>query len=163
MLSKSEQLEQLFVQWERAQENETDSSWKLTKGGKNITKNHFRRDGIVDETVFAKETRKTLFISNEANDDECSAKINTKPNTVDDYRRYYKMGYDDWLGKMRERTSALYKIVAGIGRMEMSDADAALRYAVMDLNKRGGGSDVKSASHIEEYCKRYQDFIKRES
>ena len=50
----------------------------------------------------------------------------------------------------------------GIGRMEMSDADAALHYAVMDLNKRGGGSDLKSAAHIEEYCKYYQNFIKRE-
>ena len=46
--------------------------------------------------------------------------------------------------------------------MEMSDADATLHYAVMDLNKRGGGSDVKSAAHIEEYCKYYQNFIKRE-
>lgn len=87
-----------------------------------------------------------LFISNEANDDEYSAKTNAKPNNVDDYWRYYEMDYDDWLGKMRERTSALYKIVAGIGRMEMSDANAALHYAVMDLNKRGGGSDVKSSA-----------------
>lgn len=162
MISKSEQLEQLFLKWELAQENESDSLWQLTKGGNNITKSHFRRDGIIDEAVFAKETRKTLFISNEANDDEYSAKTNAKPNNIDDYRRYCETGYDDWLGKMRERTSALYKIVAGIGIMEMSDADAALHYAVMDLNKRGGGSDVKSAAHIEEYCKYYQNFIKRE-
>ena len=161
MISKSEQLEQLFLKWELAQENESDSLWQLTKGGNNITKSHFRRDGIIDEAVFAKETRKTLFISNEANDDEYSAKTNAKPNNIDDYRRYCETGYDDWLGKMRERTSALYKIIAGIGIMEMSDADAALHYAVMDLNKRGGGSDVKSAAHIEEYCKYYQNFIKR--
>jgi hypothetical protein len=92
-----------------------------------------------------------LFISNEANDDEYSAKTNAKPNNVDDYWRYYEMDYDDWLGKMRERTSALYKIVAGIGRMEMSDANAALHYAVMDLNKRGGGSDVKSSALHSSY------------
>ena len=162
MISKSEQLEQIFVKEEREQENETDLSRKLTKGGKNITKSHFRRDGIIDEAIFYKEKRKTLFISNEANDDEYSAKTNAKPNNVDDYRKYYETGYDDWLGKMRERTSALYKTVAGIGRIEMSDVDAALHYAVMDLNKRGGGSYVKSASHIEEYCRYYQDFIKRE-
>ncbi len=66
MISKSEQLEQLFLKWELAQENESDSLWQLTKGGNNITKSHFRRDGIIDEAVFAKETRKTLFISNEA-------------------------------------------------------------------------------------------------
>lgn len=162
MTSKSAQLEQLFIKWELAQENETASSWELTRGSKNITKNHFRRDGIIDEFVFATETRKILFISNEANDDEYSAKTNMKPNSIDDYRKYYATGYDDWLGKMRERTSALYKIVAGIGMNKMSDSDAAIHYAVMDLNKRGGGADVKDASHIEEYCKCYQDFIKRE-
>lgn len=98
MISKSEQLEQLFLKWEREQESETDLSWKLTKGGKNITKSHFRRDGIINEAIFIKEKRKTLFISNEANDDEYSAKTNAKPNNVDDYRRYYETGYDDWLG-----------------------------------------------------------------
>ncbi len=48
MASKSAQLEQLFIKWELLQANETDPSWKLTKGDKNITKNHFRRDGIID-------------------------------------------------------------------------------------------------------------------
>lgn len=162
MVSKSVQLEQLFVEWELAQENEPDTSWELTKGGRNITKNHFRRDGIIDNTVFAKETIKVLFISNEANDDEYSAKNNLKPNTIDDYHKYYQTGYDDWLGKMRERTSALYKIIAGIGINEMSDSDAAVHYAVMDLNKRGGGSDVKDAVHIEEYCNYYKAFIRKE-
>lgn len=58
MVSKSEQLEQLFIEWEYAQENEPDSSWKLTQGGENITKSHFRRDGIIDEAVFSKEKEK---------------------------------------------------------------------------------------------------------
>ena len=51
MVSKSEQLEQLFIEWEYAQENEPDFSWERTRGGKNITKSHFRRDGIIDEAV----------------------------------------------------------------------------------------------------------------
>ena len=143
MVSKSEQLEQLFIEWEFAQENEPNFSWERTRGGKNITKNHFRRDGIIDEAVFSKEKRKVLFISNEANDDEYSARFNPKPNTVDDYQKYYETGYDDWLGKMRERTSAIYKVVAEIGINEMSDSDAAIHYAVMDLNKRGGGLMLK--------------------
>lgn len=162
MVSKSEQLEQLFIEWEYAQENEPDFSWKRTRGGKNITKSHFRRDGIIDEAVFSKEKRKVLFISNEANDDEYSAKSNPKPNTIDDYRKYNKTGYDDYLGKMRERTSAIYKVVAEIGINEMSDSDAAIHYAVMDLNKRGGGEDVKGALHIQEYCQYYKEFIKKE-
>ena len=143
-------------------ENEPDSSWKLTQGGENITKNHFRRDGIIDEAVFSKEKRKVLFISNEANDDEYSAKFNSKPSNIDDYRKYYETGCDDWKGKMRERTSAIYKVVADIGINEMSDSDAAIHYAVMDLNKRGGGADIKSALHIQEYCKYYKEFIKKE-
>lgn len=134
----------------------------MTKGGKNITKGHFRRDGIIDESCFAREDAKILFLSNEANDDGYSAKINAKPNTVEDYRAYYQTGRDDWLGKMRERTSALYKTIAGIGIDEMSNSDAAIHYAVMDLNKRGGGSDVRSAAHIEEYCKVYGKYIRRE-
>lgn len=44
MVSKTEQLEQLFIEWEYAQENEPDFSWERTRGGKNITKSHFRRD-----------------------------------------------------------------------------------------------------------------------
>ena len=162
MVSKTEQLEQLFIEWEYAQENEPNFSWDQTRGGKNITKSHFRRDGIIDESVFSKEKRKVLFISNEANDDEYSARFNPKPNNIDDYQKYYETGYDDWLGKMRERTSAIYKVIAKIGINEMSDSDAAIHYAVMDLNKRGGGADVKDALHIQEYCKYYKEFIKKE-
>lgn len=102
-----------------------------------------------------------LFISNEANDDEYSAKFNSKPSNIDDYRKYYETGCDDWKGKMRERTSAIYKVVAGIGINEMSDSDAAIHYAVIDLNKRGGGA-IKSALRIQEYCKYYKEFIKKE-
>lgn len=71
MVSKTEQLEQLFIEWEYAQENEPNFLWEQTRGGKNITKSHFRRDGIIDESVFSKEKRKVLFISNEANDADC--------------------------------------------------------------------------------------------
>lgn len=161
MVSKSEQLEQLFIEWEYAQENEPDSSWKLTQGGENITKSHFRRDGIIDEAVFSKEKRKVLFISNEPNDNDYSAKSNLKPNNIDDYRKYYETGYDGWKGKMRERTSAIYKVVAGIEINEMSYSNAAIHYAVMDLNKRGGGAAAK-VERIQEYCKYYKEFIKKE-
>lgn len=51
MVSKSEQLEQLFIEWEYAQENEPDFSWERTRGGKNITKSHFRRDGILTKIL----------------------------------------------------------------------------------------------------------------
>ena len=162
MALKSKQLEQLFIEWEYAQEREPNFSWESTRDGKNITKSHFRRDGIIDEVVFSKEKRKILFISNQANDDEYSAKFNSKPNSIIDYKKYYETGYDDWKGKMRERTSAIYKIVAGIGIEEMSNSDAAIHYAVMDLNKRGGSADIKDGVHIQAYCKYYKEFIRKE-
>lgn len=161
-MNRAEQLKCLFKEWKLAQEQEPDDIWKLTKSGQNITKKHFREDGIIDEKVFSKEKRKILFISNEANDDNYSASVNANPSNIKDYIRYYECGVDDWKGKMRERTSAIYKIVAGISINEMSDSDAAIHYAVMDINKRGGGPDVKSAKHIEEYCRYYKEFIKKE-
>ena len=159
---KTDQLTALFERWKAEQEREPDYSWAKTKGGRNITKSHFREDGIIDEETFSAETRKVLFISNEANDDEYSAKTVINPSSVADYRRYYETGHDDWLGKMRERTSALYKVIAGIGIDEMLDSDAALHYAIMDINKRGGGADVRSASHIEAYCNYFKQYIRQE-
>lgn len=62
MISKSEQLEQLFIEWEHAQEKEPDSLWERTRGGENITKKHFRRDGIIDEAIFlGKKEKYCLF------------------------------------------------------------------------------------------------------
>ena len=162
-MNKSEQLEALFKEWEKAQESEPEDIWECTNGGNsNISRSHFRRDGIIDENVFNTEERKVLFISNEANDNEYSAKTDSKPSNIADYKKYYETGHDDWKGKMRERTSALYKVVTGIGIDEMSDPDAAIHYAVMDINKRGGGADIKGGSHIEEYCRHYRNFIYRE-
>ena len=161
-MSKSEQLSELFEQWRTEQENEPDESWRITKGGKNITKKHFRSDGIINENYFEREKIKVLFISNEANDDEYSAKTNTNPSNICDYNKYYETGYDNWKGKMRERTSAIYKVIAGYGINNISDSDAAILYAVMDLNKRGGGPDVKGAMHIRAYCSYYRKYIQKE-
>lgn len=159
---KTDQLMELFERWKAAQVREPDLSWSKTKSGKNITKRHFREDGIIDEDTFLTERRKILFISNEANDDEYSAATDTYPSNIADYLKYFETGHDDWLGKMRERTSALYKVIAGIGIDEMPDPDAAIHYAVMDINKRGGGADVRSAAHIEAYCDYYKQYIRQE-
>ena len=73
--SKTQQLQVLFADWQEAQKNEPDSSWRITNGGNtNITKVHFQIDGIIDEEVFSDEKRKILFISNEANGNEYGAK-----------------------------------------------------------------------------------------
>lgn len=161
--SKSEQLEQLFLEWESAQKNEPDVIWILTNGGNtNITKEHFRRDGIIDEATFEKEKVKVLFISAEANDNEYSALTNSRPNSVDDYREYHFTGNETWKGRMRERLAELYKVVSGMERGGMSNPEAAMHFAIMDINKRGGGPEIKGGKHLKAYCKHYAGFIRRE-
>jgi hypothetical protein len=161
--SKSEQLKILFAEWENAQENEPNSLWKITNGGnKNIGKAHFRRDGIIDENIYKNETRKVLFISAEADDNDYSARTREKTDTIKDYLEYHRTGKDDWNGKMREHLAEIYKVICGIGRNDLPNNEAVLHFAVMDINKRGGGSDIKSGNHIKEYCRYYANYIRRE-
>ena len=161
--SKSEQLEKLFKVWEKAQAEEPDDIWMQTRGNsRNITKEHFRRDGIIHERTFEKEKTKILFISAEADDDEYSAATNKTPNTVNDYLYFNLTGNDDWGGKMRLRLAEIYKVISQIERNSMPNAEAALHFAVMDLNKRGGRSRIDDGKHIQAYCRRYADFICKE-
>ena len=161
--SKSAQLEQLFLEWQSAQNNEPDKIWKFTNGGNaNITKEHFRRDGIIDEATYEKERVKVLFISAEANDNDYSALTNPHPNSANDYREYHLTGNETWKGRMRERLAELYKIISGTDRNSMSNPEAAMHFAIMDINKRGGGSNIKSGEHIKEYCRYYAGFIRKE-
>ena len=128
----------------------------------NITKEHFRRDGIIDEKTFENEKRKVLFISAEANDDQYSVSSNEKPNSVDDYVEYSRTGYESWKGRMRERLAEMYKVICRIERNSMSNPEAVLHFSIMDINKRGGGSDMKKGTHVREYCRYYADFIRTE-
>lgn len=160
---KSERLEQLFLEWSNAQENEQDNVWKLTNGGNaNISKSHFRRDGIIDETTYDNERVKVLFISAEANDNDYSALTNHRPNSVNDYREYSETGNETWKGRMRERLAEMYKVISDTERNAMSNPEAVLHFAIMDINKRGGGSDIKNGNHIKEYCRYYAQYIRRE-
>ena len=161
--SKTDQLEILFREWETAQRNEPDDVWKVTNGGNaNITKGHFRRDGIIDEPTYNKEQVKVLFISAEANDNEYSALTDSTPNSVNDYREYHVSGHETWKGRMRERLAELYKVISGTERCSMSNPEAVMHFAVMDINKRGGGAQIGKGHHIEAYCRYYQRFIRRE-
>lgn len=156
-------LDQLFSLWQRAHANEREESWQQTRGSAiNITKEHFRRDGIIDNDIFQKEDRKILFISSEANDDEYSAKTTVFSSTIDDYRSYHIHRHDDWKGKMRERLSEIYKVISRKDRYSLANPDAALHFSVMDINKRGGGALVGGDNHIENYCKLYASFIREE-
>ena len=160
-MTKTERLEQLFEEWEAVQESETPQSLLKTMRGANITPSHFRRDGIIDEPTFENERMKVLFVSYEANDDEYSAKITPKTNTVEDYREYYDSGIERYRGQMKARTSEYYKIISKTPQETLSNSDAVLHYAIMDLNKRGGQKNIND-EHVLEYCRIYKEYIKRE-
>ena len=160
---KTKDLETLFLEWEKAQDNEPEWLWKITNGGNNnIGKSHFRRDGIIDEDTFRSEATKVLFISAEANDNNYSAITQPKTNTVLDYREYYRTGIDDYGGNMKEMLAEMFKIICGIERNSLANNKAVMRFAVMDINKRGGGSSIGNGNHLKAYCKYYAPFIRKE-
>jgi len=161
MGQKTNLLNNLFDKWESAHSNESEESLKKTIHGENISKEFFQRDGIIDEEIFGKEKKKILFLSNEANSNNYNAaKGQPKSNYQNEYLDYFKNGKDDWRGKMRERTCALYLFLVGIYDLHYSNY--ANRFAMMDLNKRGGKSKIDGGQHIVEYCRVYKDFIKQE-
>ena len=162
-IKKTSQLEQLFLEWENAQKNEPDAVWKLTNGGNaNITREHFRRDGIIDEATYDNEKVKVLFISAEANDNSYSALTNSHPNSIYDYREFHFTGKETWKGRMRERLAELYKVISGIERNSMSNPEAVMHFAIMDINKRGGGPEIKGGKHLKAYCRYYAKYIRKE-
>lgn len=160
-MTKTEILSNLFDDWEKAQLEESDESLLLTISGKNIRKESFERDGIIDEEAFNKEKVKVLFITAEANvDDYGASKGIVKTNYRDEYLHYFKTGKDEWRGKMRERICAIYGFITNQKDVEFHLL--ANKFAVMDLNKRGGKKNIDDGSHIVEYTKIYKDFMIQE-
>ena len=160
-MNKQEQLNQLFKEWKNAHHLEPDESLKKTINGKYIDKDFFEKDGIIDEVAYLNEKTKVLFISAEANADEYNAKNGIKETDYCKvYIDYYYSGKDDWKGKMRERLSAIYGCITN--QPEMPFHELANRFAVMDLNKRGGKSTLDGGEHIKHYVEYYKEYIKKE-
>ena len=63
---------------------------------------------------------------------------------------------------MRERLAELYKVISGGERSEMSNPEAVMHFAIMDISKRGGGPEIKGGKHLKAYCKQYAGYIRRE-
>lgn len=167
--SKTEQLNELLKKWEMAQIEESDENWEnKTKGNVQfLTKYHFCRDGIIDEAIFEKENKKVLFISNEANDDEKTSANRLKTDRINDFNEYFREKEDCWNGKLRETVCAFYKVI--IQDYEIPEYKVAKNFAFMNINKRGGKGSINddnykrgNKNHIEEYCKYYAEYIKKE-
>ncbi len=160
---KTKQLDRLFDDWKKAQEEEPEEHWRITNGGNaNITRKHFRSDGIIDEATFNREERKVLFISTEANDNDYSAKTELYPSSVKDYREYHETRTEVYRGRMKEKLAELYKTITRRERNSLPNPDAVMHFAFMDINKRGGGNKVRSWDSIEAYCSYYREYIRRE-
>ena len=160
-MNKTERLNELFDEWEKAHEVESDDSFSKTSNGENVTKECFERDGIIDEFAFEKEKVKVLFISAEANADKYNLKEGVyKTDYHQSYLDYCKDGKDDWGGKMRERLCGMYKFLTN--QPEMPLKEAANKFAVMDINKRGGKAKIDGGKHIAEYARVYKEFIRKE-
>lgn len=163
--SKTEQLKELFDDWKKAQNIEEDEIFKNTKGDtKYVAKTTFCEDGIINEEIFEDRKQnpiKVLFISNESNSDEEHA-----GSRVTAFNDYYnsKDKKDNWSGKLRERTCALYKVITN--NYKVSEWEVARNFAFMNINKRAGNKTINDKNngknHIEIYCEQYKCFIKRE-
>lgn len=173
-ITKTQELESLFQEWKNQQAQEPDENFKYTKGDTiHITKNYFCKDGIINESIFEQSKVKVLFITNESNDDSIQKDNSTLDRRVD-FTDYYESHKDNWDGKLRERVCALYKVITEdnpsfTDYYDNNAYEAARSFAFMNINKRGGLRTIKDsnetfgkANHIEEYCKIYHSYMKRE-
>jgi len=169
--TKTKQLKELFENWKKAQIEENEEHWQnKTRGNTTyISKRQFCEDGIINEDFFEKEPKKVLFISNEANDDYEAHRNRIETSRIKDFQEYYKDKEieNEWGGKLRERVCALYKVI--IKDYDIPEHLVAEKFAFMNINKRGGGKNIADENwkrgyenHIEEYCKYYADYIKKE-
>ena len=160
-MNRINQLNALFAEWRIKHSNESRESLAKTMNGEHITKDFFEVDGIICEEAFEKEPKKVLFISAEANADEYNGKAGVEQT---DYRNayldYFKSAHDDWGGKMRERICGMYKFLTKQSDKKLNEM--ANKFAVMDINKRGGKATIDKGKHLVEYTKVYKDFINRE-
>ena len=158
-MSKTEELKELFIEWRKAQSEESEESLKKTKiDSKNITKDHFCEDGIICEEVYDKQTKKVLFIAKEPN--IAKYKTETVSYQTKDFLDFYNDGIENWGGRLRYNICKYYAWMIDNERMENLHK-LADRFAFMNLNKRGGDENAKDKM-IAEYCKEYKDFIIRE-
>lgn len=163
MESKTLLLKALMEEWIERHKNESDADYEKCKGDTvNISKKSFCIDGIINESVYLSEKTRVLFVSNEANDDEYSAKTSEELITsrIESFQKYYETGDDCWRGRMRERICAIYREISGEKNVQLHKL--ANRFAFMNINKRGGTNNIGDGEHLINYCELYKDFMLKE-
>jgi len=133
-------------------------SWKQKTASDEVLKGRpFIKDGIIDDTVYTKQTIRTLFISNESNIDGYFD-LNKDYDIREDFKNYANTGHDNWQGKLRERVSSLYQVIANDFSMHVHEY--ATSFAFINLNKTGGGNQIDN--RIQHFCEKYGDYIRKE-
>ena len=157
MMNKTSAINALFEEWIEAQSIEADEYWQETRGkSTKISKRDFCRDGIIDESVFEKESRKILFVSNEANDEN----YEKSGDRLEQFKTYFQTGHDLFRGKLIQRICAIFNEITQQHTAEFHKL--AIRFAFMNINKRGGCNTIGDGGHLKKYCELYGTFIKRE-
>lgn len=147
-MQKTDDLNKLFVKWRDHQKSM----------GPEYANRYFIPDGIIDEETFETESCRVLFISNEANTKYESHESCTADRRKD-FLEFSQSGHDNWRGKMRIRMCELYKVIAQ--KPEMPANDAALHFAMMNVNKSGGGSST-DINALREYCRHFAEELLEE-
>lgn len=166
-ISNINNLDELFIAWKEFQTN--DGLYNVfNKYCKNIAPTAFAGDGIVDNVIFQKTGYKVLYILNESNADAYVdiTSDQSKWSFDSNFRDFAKSG-EKWkpsylLTKICEMQRIILQNELGV---KINIQQSALAFAVMNLNKRGGGKQI-SGSYLKEYFKPYvekhTDFIKKE-
>jgi hypothetical protein len=173
-MTKTEQLEKLFNDWQKYQEeNEKDETYfSYHKKNPNevgyIPKGNFLYDGIVFEKEYEQSKTRILFIGEEChaydkNDDIIESQI-TK---TDDYN-WMRENTNDYLNN----NGMLWPFLRGIAMLSNAiidnnyskpnkDATVLYNVAIINLNKRGGYKKVVSKT-LDGYVNEYQKEIREE-
>lgn len=150
-MTKTDQLNMLFEKWE-----------KDNRCGDDFNVGEFIRDGIIDESEYSNQKIKVLFISNEANGGKKHIYDKNRDEPLDRrelFMNYHKTNEESWSGRLKERVSCLYQVV--INDYSKNPYEVANCFAFMNLNKYAGEQKT-DISHIEEFCKAYICYIKKE-
>lgn len=150
MMSKTDELNNLFVEWKKAHENESNDEYKNYRVD-NIDKNSFCNDGIICEEKF----NGLMFICKESHikDDNTGFWLK-KVSDNDDVKPYL-------FGTRLILTANAFFSGNYTDIDSNRDCNVLKQVALLNLNKRGGKNNTNNKS-LEQYTYKYVDYIEKE-
>lgn len=157
-MGKSEQLNELFVEWRLEQSEEKGYNWEVT----GISQESFTVDGIVEEGIWNNlqpEKQRVLYLLREANGN--ASKRTDTGTLVDEGEFWFKkcVGENHIGNRIFKRIAAMQRVIQK--QEKLSDEEALQQVAYMNINKRGGGATV-DWKVLNKYAEEYHEYIKKE-